>query len=142
VNYLLLTSIVCNPFNTRQQLGNISLSIWVKVLSSVVFMHKYWMSCSEVREAFSYTSSLPLSWSLFSIDGPTGRLFASIREHTPNTPFLRCQANCIIHSPVSVLMVSVCTLSDELFQTLLISIYKASHTVLIRFIHTQWIGIW
>lgn len=31
-------------------------------------------------------------------------------------------------------MVSVCTLSDELFQTLLISIYKTSHTVIICFI--------
>lgn len=142
LNYLLLTSIVYNPFNTRQQLGNISFSIWVKVLSSVVFMYKYWMPCSEVREAFSYTSLLALFWSLCSIDGPTGWLFANIREHTPNTPFLRCQADCIIHSPMSILMVSVCTLSDELFQTPLISIYKASHTILIWFICTQWIGIW
>lgn len=90
------------------------------------------MPCSEIGKVFSYTSSLPFSWSLFlSIDGPTGWLFASTKELTQNTPFLRCQRDDIIHSPMSILMVSVCTLSDELFLILLVSIYKVSPTVLI-----------
>lgn len=101
------------------------------------------MPCSEIGKVFSYTSSLPFSWSLFlSIDGPTGWLFASTKELTQNTPFLRCQRDDIIHSPMSILMVSVCTLSDELFLILLVSIYKVSPTVLIWFICTQWIGTW
>lgn len=74
--------------------------------------------------------------------GPIEWLFASIREHTPYIPILRCQADCIFHSPMSVLMVSLCAFSDELFQALLISIYKAPHTVLIWLICTQRIGTW
>lgn len=101
------------------------------------------MPCSEVRKAFLCTSSLSLSWYFFFHGWwPPRMSFCSIRERTPNMPFLRCQADYIIHSPMSVLMVYLCTFSDELFQTLLISIYKAARTVLIWFICTQWIGTW
>lgn len=100
------------PILYQKQLGNISLSVQVSigVMGSVIFVC---IECLVQKlERQSYVQAHTHFLIFFSMGGPTEWLFACVREHTPNTLFLRCKTDSIFHSPMSVLMVSLCTFPD------------------------------